>query len=69
MRLVAGIAGIGPGVRLLDVGTGSGGAVAIPAALRGAEVVEFFRSTNHADDGTLAADYEYLETIGRVDGA
>jgi 2-polyprenyl-3-methyl-5-hydroxy-6-metoxy-1,4-benzoquinol methylase len=30
---------VGPGVRLLDVGTGSGGTVAIPAAQRGAEVV------------------------------
>lgn len=31
--------GVAPGVRLLDVGTGSGGAVAIPAAQRGADVV------------------------------
>jgi SAM-dependent methyltransferase len=30
---------LGEGTRLLDVGTGSGGAVAIPAAWRGAEVV------------------------------
>jgi SAM-dependent methyltransferase len=30
---------IGPGTRLLDVGTGSGGSVAIPAARRGAAVV------------------------------
>src|SRR4051794_21155499 len=28
-----------PGLELLDVGTGSGGTVAIPAALRGAQVV------------------------------
>ncbi|MDX6689014.1 MAG: hypothetical protein QOG15_471 [Solirubrobacteraceae bacterium] len=33
------IGGIGPGVRLLDIGTGSGGSVAIPAAQRGADVV------------------------------
>lgn len=31
--------GVGPGMDLLDVGTGSGGTVAIPAALRGAAVV------------------------------
>jgi SAM-dependent methyltransferase len=31
--------GVGPELRLLDVGTGSGGNVAIPAAQRGAEVV------------------------------
>lgn len=31
--------GVGPGMDLLDVGTGSGGNVAIPAALRGATVV------------------------------
>src|SRR5215210_434324 len=31
--------GVGPGVDLLDVGTGTGGSVAIPAALRGANVV------------------------------
>src|SRR5689334_8107048 len=29
----------GPGTDLLDVGTGSGGTIAIPAALRGARVV------------------------------
>src|ERR1700761_799737 len=31
--------GVAPGVRLLDVGTGNGGNLAIPAALLGAEVV------------------------------
>jgi SAM-dependent methyltransferase len=31
--------GVAPGLRLLDVGTGNGGNVAIPAALLGAEVV------------------------------
>ncbi|MDX6720342.1 MAG: hypothetical protein QOJ63_2596 [Solirubrobacteraceae bacterium] len=30
---------VGPGTRLLDVGTGSGGSVAIPAAQRGATVI------------------------------
>ena len=30
---------MGPGTRLLDVGTGSGGTVAVPAAQRGADVV------------------------------
>jgi len=30
---------VGPGTRLLDVGTGSGGSVAIPAAKRGAAVI------------------------------
>ena len=38
-ELVIGRAGIEPGVDLLDVGTGSGGNVAIPVALRGARVV------------------------------
>jgi len=38
-RLLDRIGGVGPGIRLLDVGTGSGGSVAIPAAQRGAEVV------------------------------
>jgi len=38
-RLLDSIGDVGPGVRLLDIGTGSGGAVAIPAAQRGAAVV------------------------------
>ena len=38
-ELVIERAGIEPGVELLDVGTGSGGNIAIPAALRGAKVV------------------------------
>src|SRR4051794_36472203 len=33
------LVGIEPGMDVLDVGTGSGGTVAIPAALRGARVV------------------------------
>jgi SAM-dependent methyltransferase len=38
-KLILDRVGIEPGVELLDVGTGSGGTVAIPAALRGATVV------------------------------
>ena len=38
-QLVLDRVGVEPGVELLDVGTGSGGTVAIPAALRGARVV------------------------------
>ncbi len=38
-RLLDRIGTVGSGVRLLDVGTGSGGSIAIPAALRGASVV------------------------------
>lgn len=37
-RLLDSIGDVGPGVRLLDVATGNGGSVAIPAALRGARV-------------------------------
>lgn len=38
-RLLERVGGVGAGIRLLDVGTGSGGSVAIPAAQRGADVV------------------------------
>jgi SAM-dependent methyltransferase len=38
-KLVLDRIGLEPGMELLDVGTGSGGTVAIPAALRGASVV------------------------------
>jgi len=38
-RLLDRLGIVSPGVRLLDVATGSGSSVAIPAALRGAEVV------------------------------
>src|SRR3954454_2013956 len=38
-QVVLDLAGVGPGVDVLDVGTGSGGTVAIPAAQRGAGVV------------------------------
>jgi SAM-dependent methyltransferase len=37
-RLLDSIGAIGPDVRLLDVATGNGGSVAIPAAVRGAQV-------------------------------
>src|SRR3954453_15277095 len=35
-EVVLDLAGVGPGMDVVDVGTGSGGTVAIPAALRGA---------------------------------
>ena len=38
-QVVLDIAGVGPGMDVVDIGTGSGGTVAIPAALRGARVV------------------------------
>lgn len=38
-QVVLDIAGVGPGMDVLDVGAGSGGTVSIPAALRGARVV------------------------------
>ena len=38
-QLILDRVGVEPGLELLDVGTGSGGTVAIPAALRGASVV------------------------------
>lgn len=38
-EVVLEIAGVGPDMDVVDVGTGSGGTVAIPAALRGARVV------------------------------
>jgi SAM-dependent methyltransferase len=38
-EVVIDLLGVAPGVRLLDVGTGNGGSVAIPAARLGAEVV------------------------------
>lgn len=41
--------GVEPGMRLLDVGTGSGGSVAIPAALRGVEVVGSDITSTHFD--------------------
>ena len=38
-RLLDRLGELGDGVRLLDVGTGSGNSIAIPAALRGSDVV------------------------------
>ena len=31
-----------------------------------AEILAFARSTNRAEDGTMAHDFEYLQTIGRT---
>jgi SAM-dependent methyltransferase len=59
------VAGVGPrlldavgvedGMRLLDVGTGSGGSVAIPAAQRGARVVGSDITATHFDDARRRA--------------
>ena len=59
------VAGVGPalldavgvedGMRLLDVGTGSGGSVAIPAAQRGADVVGSDLTATHFDDARRRA--------------
>lgn len=43
--------GVEPGMTLLDVGAGSGGSVAIPAALRGATVVASDLVADHFEDG------------------
>lgn len=49
--------GVESGMRLLDVGTGSGGSVAIPAAARGADVVGSDITSTHFDDArSRAAD-------------
>ncbi|MCV0397657.1 MAG: methyltransferase domain-containing protein [Rhizobiaceae bacterium] len=60
--------GIEPGMRLLDVGAGSGGNIAIPAALRGASVVASDLVANHFEDGKrraadagVAASIEWVE--------
>ena len=47
--------GVEPGMRLLDVGTGSGGSVAIPAARRGARVVGSDITSSHFDDARRRA--------------
>jgi SAM-dependent methyltransferase len=56
--------GVGPGLRLLDVGTGSGGNLAIPAALLGAEVVGLdvtpellALAREHADEAGVAVEW------------
>jgi SAM-dependent methyltransferase len=46
---------IQPGMRLLDVGAGSGGNVAIPAALRGASVTASDLVSDHFEDGRRRA--------------
>src|SRR4030081_2250282 len=55
---------VGPGTELLDVGTGSGGTVAIPAAQRGAKVVGsdvtpelFGPARRRADDAGVDVDW------------
>ena len=60
------VAGVGPklldavgiqeGMRVLDIGTGSGGSVAIPAAKRGAEVVGSDISSVHFDAARARAE-------------
>ena len=47
--------GVEPGTRLLDVGTGSGGSVAIPAAQRGAQVVGSDITATHFEDARRRA--------------
>ena len=47
--------GVEEGLRLLDVGTGSGGSVAIPAAQRGAQVVGSDITSTHFDDARRRA--------------
>lgn len=47
--------GIEPGIRLLDVGAGSGGAVSIPAAQRGARVVASDLVGDHFEAGRRRA--------------
>ena len=58
--------GVAPGLRLLDVGTGSGGNLAIPAAQLGAEVVGLDitpelleHAARHADEAGV--DIEWVE--------
>lgn len=48
--------GVEPGMKLLDVGTGSGGSVAIPAAKRGADVVGSDLTSTHFDDARRRAE-------------
>ena len=47
--------GVEPGMRLLDIGAGSGGSIAIPAAQRGASVVASDLVAEHFEAGRLRA--------------
>ena len=47
--------GVEPGMDVLDVGTGSGGNIAIPAALRGARAVGSDLVSDHFEDGRQRA--------------
>jgi ubiquinone/menaquinone biosynthesis C-methylase UbiE len=53
--------GIEEGMRVLDIGTGSGGSVAIPAASRGADVVGSDISSVHFDAGRARAEAAGVE--------
>ena len=53
--------GIEDGMRVLDIGTGSGGSVAIPAARRGAEVVGSDISSVHFDAARARAEAAGVE--------
>ncbi|HKF79993.1 MAG TPA: class I SAM-dependent methyltransferase [Thermoleophilaceae bacterium] len=60
------LVGIEPGMEVLDVGTGSGGSVAIPAALRGARLVGSDLVSEHFEAGRRRAaeagvDVEWVE--------
>ena len=53
--------GIEEGMRVLDIGTGSGGSVAIPAAARGADVVGSDISSVHFDAARARAEAAGVE--------